>query len=251
MVSSKIIYNNILRITLDNNPVNSITISMLKDLYNAIHNIKYDNIRCIIFDSNSSHFCAGADLKERSKFSKNDTLEFLDNINEFYHFVESIQVPTFAFINGACLGGGLELAISCDFRIAFKNSIFGFPETSIGIIPGAGGTQRLTRLIGSSKSLKWIFTSDKFNVQEAFQDGVVDFVIDKEDKEIFISKFISKISKNAPLAIKAAKNSINSAFINHGFIKERQEYLTILSSEDRKEGLLAFKEKRISKWINK
>ena len=251
MIVSSIIDKNILRISLDNNPVNSISLSMLSDLYNVIDSIDYDNIRCIIFDSRANHFCAGADLKERLQFSDDDTLSFLNKINQLYHSISEIQVPSFAFINGACLGGGLELAISCDFRIAYKDSVFGFPETSIGIIPGAGGTQRLTRLIGHSKSLKWIFSATKFSAEEAFVDGVVDFVIDEKNRKKFISNFVCKISKKAPLAIKAAKESVNSALIDHGFIKERQQYLTTLYSEDRDEGLLAFEHNRSPNWKNK
>jgi len=251
MVSVEVLKNNIMRITLGNNPVNAISIGMLKELNNVLDDIDFSKVRCLYFDSSVDHFCAGADLKERSLLTNKETISFLDQINKLFHRISHMSIPTFAFINGACLGGGLEFALSCDFRIAYNNSFFGFPETSIGIIPGAGGTQRLTRLVGSSKSLKWIFSANKFKPQEALHDGVVDFLIENNDKDKFISTFVTKIAKNAPKAVSAAKNSINAAFIDYGFISERKEYLTTLYSDDRNEGLRSFKEKRSPEWKNK
>ena len=147
----------------------------------------------------------GADLKERSKFNENETIEFLNDLNELYHKVQSLEIPTISIINGACLGGGLELALSCDFRIGYEDSIYSFPEASIGIIPGAGGTQRITNLIGLSKSMEWIFSSKKYTANEALRYGVIDFMINKSNYSDFINNFILKIIDNAPLAIKSVK----------------------------------------------
>ena len=251
MIIAEILNNDKMRITLNNDPVNAITIKMLQELDKVLEDIDYSKIRAIYFDSSINHFCAGADLKERSKLSKDQTISFLDKINNLFDKIYNIKVPTFAFINGGCLGGGLEFALACDFRIGFDDSVYGFPETSIGIIPGAGGTQRLTALIGPSKSLKWIFTANQYTSQDALEEGVIDFLIDFKDKDKFISTFIQKIIQNAPIAISAAKNSIKSSFIDHGFISERKEYLTTLYSQDRDEGLLSFKEKRTPNWKNK
>jgi len=242
---------NILTITLSNNNINTISIKMLEGLYKAIDNINYDKIRCVIFNSDQSHFCAGADLRERSGFSDEQTINFLDSLNHLYHKIEQLDILTISVINGACLGGGLELALSCDFRIGNENSIYSFPEASIGIIPGAGGTQRMTRLLGISKSMEWIFTSKRYSSDEALSDGVIDFLVNTSDIDKFVDEFVSSILKNAPIAIKAAKKSINSAFIDLGFKAEREQYLKTLKSEDRNEGLSSFKDKRDPNWKNK
>ena len=242
---------NILTITLSNNSINTISINMLEELDKVLDNINLDKIRCIIFNSDQSHFCAGADLKERFGFSDEQTIDFLDSLNHLYHKIEQLEIPTISVINGACLGGGLELALSCDFRIGHENSIYSFPETSIGIIPGAGGTQRMTRLIGVSKSMEWIFTSKRYSSDEALSDGVIDFLVNTSDIDGFVDKFVSSILKNAPMAIKAAKKSINSAFIDLGFKVEREQYVKALKSEDRNEGLSSFKDKRDPGWKNK
>lgn len=243
--------NNILNICLSGNAVNSISLNMLKDFNEAILNINQSKVKCLIIDSDRDHFCAGADLKERSMFSIDETISFLDNLNKLFFNIANLEIPTFAIINGACLGGGLELALACDFRVCYPDALLAFPETSIGIIPGAGGTQRLTRLVGHSKALKWTFTANKFTGNKAFEDGVVDFLIEPKDKKDFIAIFITKILKNSPLSIKCVKSSINSSFIDHGFIEERNNYLSTLYSLDRDEGLLAFKEKRPPVWRNK
>jgi len=238
-------------IILSNNSVNSISIYMLEELHKVLDYNSLSKKKCIIFSSNQKHFCAGADLKERSNFSNAQTLDFLDSLNNLYHKIESLPIPTIALINGGCLGGGLELALSCDFRLGLDDSFYGFPETSIGIIPGAGGTQRMTSLSGLSTSMKWIFTADQYNSTDALNAGVIDFILKNENAKKYLDVFVSKITKNAPLAIKAGKKAINQAFINHGFRIERQEYIKTLNSEDRDEGLKAFKEKNTPNWKNK
>ena len=241
--------NNIYVISLDNSPVNSLKIGLLHLLDKEIDDINFDKYTAVAITSNLKHFSAGADLKERSAFTHGQTLDFLELINICFHKIENIPIPTIAVINGACLGGGLELALSCDFRIAAEDSVLGFPETSIGIIPGAGGTQRMTRLCGISRSMKWIFSSEKFTAKQAFADGVVDFLpqIDVLD---FLFKFSNVLSSNSKNSIKLAKSSINSAFIDHGYSKERELYLESLQHEDRDEGLKSFIEKRPPEWAD-
>ena len=252
MIKTSKSYNDkVLTITLSGNDVNSIKINMLKDLYNVLYDINFTTTRFVIFNSDRKHFCAGADLKERSTFNENETIEFLNDLNELYHKIQSLEIPTISIINGACLGGGLELALSCDFRIGYDDSYYSFPESSIGIIPGAGGTQRITNLIGLSKAMEWIFSSNKYTANEALSNGVLDFKVNKSNNSDFINNFILKIINNAPLAIKSAKKSINSVFIDYGFKIERQEYLKVLKSYDRDEGLKSFKQKRKPNWKNK
>ena len=231
------------------NNVNSLNINALDDLYKIVKLIDYRKTHIVVFSSSMKHFSAGADLKERSKMSDGKTLKFLNKINHIFKYISEIEVPTIALTDGACLGGGLELALACDFIVSSENAMFGFPESSIGIIPGAGGTQRLTRKVGSSKAMKWIFTADKFTAKQAFQEGVVDILSANHKKSLKV--FINKILRNSPISIKASKSSIHQAFIDRGFIAERQEYLKTLYSKDRNEGLKAFKEKRNPNWKNK
>ena len=245
-ISNKNIYN----ISLSRKPVNAININILQELYNVIHNIKDSKISCIVFSTSLHHFSAGADLKERVNFNKIQTLKFLDDLNKLFNLIEGLYIPTIASINGACLGGGLELALACDFRICSADSIFSFPETSIGIIPGAGGTQRMSRLAGVSTAMKWIFASEKYTSEEALRDRVVDFVTPNKKLDIFTLDFAKKITKNAPLALKAAKSSILSTFIEEGFQNERLQYIKTLDSNDRNEGLISFAKKRTPKWNN-
>ena len=241
--------DNLFIISLDNKPVNSLKVDLLTSLDKVIDDINFNKYSALAITSNVKHFSAGADLKERSTFTYNQTVEFLNSLNKCFHKLENIPIPTIAVISGACLGGGLELALSCDFRIATEDSVLGFPETSIGIIPGAGGTQRMTRLCGISKSMKWIFTSGKFTAQEALVDGVVDFV-PKIDIDEFLSNFINTLNSNSKNSIKLAKTSIKSAFIDHGYSTERQSYLSSLTHEDREEGLKSFIQKRRPKWTD-
>ncbi|MBI45832.1 MAG: enoyl-CoA hydratase [Candidatus Marinimicrobia bacterium] len=240
-----------LNIILSSNSVNSISLAMLDELKSKLSSIDSFNSRCIVFSSDQKHFCAGADLKERSDFSYDETVAFLNSLNDLYSKIEALPIPTIALINGACLGGGLELALSCDFRIALKDSFYGFPETSIGIIPGAGGTQRMTRLVGPGISMKWIFSSDKYTYKQAMNDRVVDLVFDSQNSNKELNAFINKIIKNAPLSIKSAKKSINRAFIDYGLQFEREGYIKTLLSEDRSEGLRAFKNKDKPSWKGK
>ena len=108
--------------------------------------------------------------------SKQETLSFLDKINLLFNSIENLNIPTIASINGAALGGGLELAMCCDFRVATENAVIGLTETSLGIIPGAGGIRRLSNLIGTSKAKYWIYTAQKFNAENGYNEGLIDFL---------------------------------------------------------------------------
>ena len=133
-------------INLNREPVNAINLKLLKELDKVIDDIqKSSKCRLVIFRSLQKHFCAGADLIERKVMSKNKTLSFLEKINDLLDRIENLEIPTICSINGAALGGGLELALCCDFRVANQKAVLGLTETSLGIIPGAGGTQRLPR----------------------------------------------------------------------------------------------------------
>ena len=240
-------------INLNRNPVNALNLNILKELNKVIDDIKKDaKCRLIIFRSLQKHFCAGADLIERKDMSNKETLFFLETINNLFDKIENLAIPTIASINGAAVGGGLELALCCDFRVASQNAIVGLTETSLGIIPGAGGIFRLSNIIGLSKAKYWIYTAQKFSSENAYSDGLIDFISKDEELLGVTLEIAQEILENAPLAIKASKKilniSINDKKNNNIQLKE---YLKVIDTEDKKEGLKAFLEKRKPKWKNK
>ncbi len=241
-------------INLNNKPVNALNSKVLEDLDKVINHI-IDNNKCklVVFRSLQKHFSAGADLKERKSMSYNQAYKFLKKINSTFNKIENLQVPTIASINGAALGGGLELALCCDFRIASENSYLGLPETSLGIIPGAGGIFRLSKIIGISKAKYWIFTAQKFSSESAHEDGVVDF-LSKEDELLGVTLEIAQeILENAPLALKASKQLLNKYYDNIDNLNQIQEeaYSIVMESDDKKEALEAFLSKRKPNWKGK
>ena len=238
-------------INLNNNPVNSLNIDIIEDLYKVINDIKKNKkCRLVIFRSLQKHFSAGADLKERKKMTSNETTEFLKKVNKLFNQIEDLPVPTIASIHGAALGGGLELALCCDFRIASEDSMLGLPETSLGIIPGAGGIFRLSKIIGLSKSKYWVFTAQKFSSESAYNDGVIDF-LSKDNELLGVTLEVAQeILDNAPLAIKASKSLFNSQYKDSKTLTKLQKdaYSNVIDTKDKKEALKAFGEKRKPKW---
>ena len=238
-------------INLNRKPVNAINIELLAELNKVLDDIKSrSDIRVVIFRSLQKHFSAGADLKERSSMNDQDTLKFIDIINEVFNKIEDLKIPTIASINGVALGGGLELALCCDFRIASQNSILGLTETSLGIIPGAGGIFRLINLIGKNKSKYWIFTAQKFSSENAYQEGVIDFISSDEELLGTTLELSQEILDNSPSAIIQAKSFINNIFNDRvKLLKLQLEYYKkVYKSDDKVEALKAFLDKRKPNW---
>jgi len=242
-------------LTLKHQPVNALSqefISTLSELFNEI--TENQNIHLLIVSTSIKHFCAGADLKERANISIEDIVEVVSAIGNCFSKLEKLPFPTISAINGSALGGGLEFALCCDFRVAEDSAILGLPETSLGIIPGAGGTQRLPRLIGISKAKYWIYSARKFSAEEAFIDGVVDFLsADGEVLETAID-LATELMENAPLALRAGKMAISKGFelsSKNGLEIEKEAYRLTLNSEDRVEALKAFSQKRQPNWSGK
>ena len=238
---------------LDRPPVNALSLDFIEQLtliFEEINNNK--NCRIVIINSLVNNFCAGADLKERKIMSLENADLALDKLNNCFNMIESCPVPTIAAINGFCLGGGAELALCCDFRIMEESATIGFPEVSIGIIPGAGGTQRLPKLTNISTAKYWIFSARKFTSEEALEDKVTDFIApDGELIETSI-ELAEELMQNAPLSIIASKESINKSIetnnIEEALLNERRCYRKTLNTKDRIEALNAFSEKRKPKW---
>lgn len=168
-------------------------------------------------------------------------------IRDTFSKLEELPQPVIAAINGVALGGGLELALACDLRIAIREASFGFPETSLAIIPGAGGTQRLPRLIGIAKAKELIFTGKRIDSCEAERIGLISKVVDREDLLLEARKLAKSIVQNGPIAVQQAKKAIQFGMesdLQTGLKIEEQCYARTIPTKDRSEGLLAFSEKR-------
>ncbi|MEI4790644.1 enoyl-CoA hydratase [Bacillus sp. FJAT-53060] len=228
---------------------NALSAAMLEEINQTIQAIKQDeSIRCLIITgAGSKVFCAGADLKERRLMTEEEAKKAVLTIQQTFTEIESLSVPVIAVINGHALGGGLELALACDLRIARAEAKLGLPETGLAIIPGAGGTQRLPRLVGLGKAKEFIFTGASIQAEEALQIGLIEHI--SLAHSLMNDAFIlaKQIAKNGPIALKEAKQAIHSSLdydIHTGLTKEYEAYLRLIHTEDRTEGLRAFQEKR-------
>lgn len=228
---------------------NSLSKNLLAELDQTIDKIKgTDELRCIIFTGASDRaFCAGADLKERKDMTEDEVVQTVKHIGRVIKKIEDIPIPTIAAINGVAFGGGLELALACDIRLAKTNVTMGLTETSLAIIPGAGGTQRLPRLIGLGKAKELIFTSKRIGENEAYEIGLIEKIIYSSTFLDEVIRYANNITKNAPIALKQAKQAIHRGMqvdITKALQIEHECYLKTIPTEDRLEGLLAFQDKR-------
>lgn len=228
---------------------NALNKNLLENLSRELDALVEDSqARAVIFSSTTDKvFCAGADLKERSSMSEAEAFNFVKLIQATFQKIALLEIPTIAAINGDAFGGGLELALACDMRISSPDVTMGLTECSLGIIPGAGGTQRLPHIIGLSRAMEMIFLAQRINGEEAHRIGLINhLVVQRNDVPIKAKKMAESIAQNAPLAIKAAKKAMieRSGVASESLAFERECYQKILKSQDRLEGLLAFKEKR-------
>jgi len=226
---------------------NAISRLMLTKLRHSIEEIKFDNsARVLILKSDvPGAFCTGADLKERKSMPLDEVPKFVDGIRQLTQELSSLPVPVIAAIDGFALGGGLELALACDIRIASSNSKLGLVETKIAIIPGAGGTQRLSRLIGPALAKEMIFTAKVLSGDEAKSIGLVNHV--SGDPYSKARQIANEILKTGPISIRVAKIAIDQGSevdLNSGLTIEQQCYAQVINTKDRLEGLQAFAEKR-------
>ncbi|MCM3442276.1 enoyl-CoA hydratase [Metabacillus halosaccharovorans] len=231
------------------NAANSLSIQMVSELDHIVSEIKNDpTVRCvIIIGQGTKAFCAGADLKERASMNEKEVRQTLDGIRQMIERIASLPQPVIAAINGAALGGGTELALACDLRIASEHAYLGLTETSLGIIPGAGGTQRLPRLFGKGRAKELIYTARKVTAQESLKIGLVEYVSKAEELEKDAVHLAEKIVRNAPIAVTQAKFAIDKGSevdLLTGLALERKAYEITIPTKDRQEGLKAFKEKR-------
>jgi enoyl-CoA hydratase/carnithine racemase len=229
--------------------MNSFNLALLHALKEQIEVLKFNtNIRVVIITgSGQKAFCAGADLKERTTYSESQVKTFIFTIRNLFTSIENLNKPVIAAINGVALGGGTELALACDIRIASMNALMGLTETRLAIIPGAGGTQRLPRLIGRGKAKELIFTGRRVDAQEALQIGLVNQICEPESLLDECLKMAAMICEAGPIAVEQAKYAINYGLetdLHTGLGIESNAYWITIPTEDRLEGLAAFQEKR-------
>lgn len=228
---------------------NALSVQMLQEINEALEAIHYDrSIRAVIVTGEGEKaFCAGADLKERKGMNEEETRKTIALIGKTVNHFESLAQPVIAAINGVAFGGGLELALACDIRMASSTAKIGLTETALGIIPGAGGTQRLPRLIGMGKAKELIYTARRLSAEEAYQYGIIEHIVEPQDLLEQAKELAREIAKNAPLSLIQAKTAINQGMqtdISTGLHIESLAYSRLLHTEDRLEGLKAFQEKR-------
>lgn len=230
---------------------NAISVALLQQLRECLETVQYDkSVRALVLHSTTvGSFCAGADLIERRTMSQVQVNKFLADLRDALGKLEALPMPTIAAIDGPALGGGLEMSLACDLRVAGHNvTKIGLPETGLGIIPGAGGTQRVTRIIGPSRAKDLVFTARSLTATECLEWGLVNYVSTPEttgyDRALQLAE---TITRNAPLALRAAKQAISRSddlALETGLDFERATYETLLKTQDRLEALSAFKEKR-------
>lgn len=222
---------------------------MMQQFRSAMEEVRFDSsVRTVILRSSVPKvFCAGADLKERAAMTKPEVAAFVFGLRSAFSGVASLPMPTIAAIEGAALGGGLELAMSCDFRIGGSEAILGLPETGLAIIPGAGGTQRLPRIIGVAKAKELIFTGRKLNAGSALEYGLLTKAVPAGKAFDAALELAEEIAPNGPVAVRMAKLAIDKGSevdVASGMAIEEACYAQVIPTADRLEGLAAFKEKR-------
>ncbi len=236
--------------------LNALNKATIEELHNAFKKLNEDtSVKVILLTgSGEKAFVAGADISEFAHFSVNEGGKLAAKGQELlFDFVENLTTPVIGLINGFALGGGLELAMSCHFRIASDNARMGLPETSLGVIPGYGGTQRLPQLIGKGKAMELVMTAGMINAEEAKEYGLVNYVVPQEELLSLGEKIASKIVRNSSVAIGKAIKAINSGFVDgvDGYKSEINEFGDCFGTEDFKEGTTAFLEKRKPDFPNK
>lgn len=229
--------------------LNALNTETLQELKETFTEIKGDSsIKAVILTGEGEKaFVAGADIAEMANFTPEQGKNFGVLGNEVFSLIETLPQPTIAAINGFALGGGCELSMACDMRIASDNAVFGQPEVGLGIIPGFGGTQRLARLIGEGRAKELIFTGGKIDAAEAYRIGLVNKVVSLEELIPACEKLASKITGNSLFAISCAKQAIHNGLdtdLSNGLAMESALFGLTFSHADQKEGMSAFLEKR-------
>lgn len=224
--------------------LNALNSQVLKELDEAFSAVNLETTRCLILTgAGEKSFVAGADIGEMSTLTKAEGEAFGKAGNDVFRKIETFPIPVIAAVNGFALGGGCEIAMSCDIRICSDNAVFGQPEVGLGITPGFGGTQRLARLVGAGKAKEMIYTAFNIKADEAYRIGLVNAVYPQAELIEAAKKMAAKISKNAPIAVRACKKAINDgldADMDQAIVIEEKLFGSCFETEDQKDGMTAF-----------
>lgn len=230
--------------------MNALNNQLMTEMMDALEAFdKDEKIGAMVITGNEKAFAAGADIKEMSDKPAREMRE-ADHVAVFDR-IRSVEKPVIAAVSGWALGGGCEIALSCDMIVASESARFGQPEINIGVIPGAGGTQRLTHAVGKALAMEIILNDRKLTAQEAYQFGLVNRVVPVSDYLNEALKLADEIASRAPLAVRAAKKLINASYessLTNGLAEEKQAFYNLFNTEDQKEGMQAFIEKRKPEW---
>lgn len=230
--------------------LNALNSVLMSELMEAL--IEFDcspEIGAMVITGDERAFAAGADIKEMAEASPIDML--LTDYISIWDRIRRVKKPIVAAVSGWCLGGGNELAMACDMIIASETAKFGQPEINIGVIPGAGGTQRLTRAVGKAIAMEMVLNNRTLTAEEGLRYGLVNRVVPVEEYLDEALKLANAIAQRAPLAVRFGKEAVNQAFetfLSDGIAEERRAFYFLFSSEDQKEGMKAFIEKRKPAW---
>ncbi|MEK6627712.1 MAG: enoyl-CoA hydratase-related protein [Bdellovibrionota bacterium] len=231
--------------------LNALNTSLMNEMADAIRQLSemsFDDVKALIITgSGDKAFVAGADIKEMMDLNEDQAMQFAKRGQSIFHELNLLKIPVIAAVNGFALGGGLELALACDFIVASENAKFGLPEVSLGLIPGFGGTVRLTRAVGIRKARELIYTGEMLNAAQAFELGLLSSVVPQSELINTVVKKIEMILSRSPLAVAEAKKSINQAFdleTEVALQNEAEIFGALFNSFDANEGKKAFVEKR-------
>ena len=229
--------------------LNALNVATIQELHNAFESLdnKHEIRAIIITGCGEKAFVAGADISEFANFSVEEGAQLAAQGQEIlFDFIENLKTPIIAAINGFALGGGLELAMACHFRIASDNAKMGLPEVSLGVIPGYGGTQRLPQLVGKGRAMEMIMTAGMIAANDAYRSGLVNHVVPKSELLDFCNEIAQKIIRNSPVAIGQAIKAVNANFKDgeNGYKTEIQAFGKCFGTYDFREGTTAFLEKR-------
>jgi enoyl-CoA hydratase/carnithine racemase len=229
--------------------MNSLNFELIHALRDQVESLRFDPaVRVIVISgAGEKAFCAGADLKERATLSPVEVKTYIHTIRSTFSAIERLPKVVIAAVNGVALGGGTELALASDLRVAASTATMGLTETRLAIIPGAGGTQRLPRLVGKGKAKELIFTGARIGADEALKIGLVNRVCVSQELKTTCRELADQICETGPVAIEQAKYAIDYGYeadLDTGMAIESNAYWVCIPTEDRLEGLAAFREKR-------
>ncbi len=229
--------------------LNALNTALLTDLRDALEDAEADvEVRAIVMTgAGEKAFCAGADIEELLEKSPVEASEWSRWIHGITTYMEKMRKPIIAKINGFCLGGGLEFAMACDFRIASEKAIFGQPEINLAIIPGGGGTQRLTRLVGRTKAMEMLMTGERIDAEEAFRLTLVNKVVPADKLDSEVDELIKKLLSKSAVTLGIIKDAVNRGIemdLEQALQYEAECFGSALATEDAREGLKAFLERR-------